>query len=78
MKKYSELDKKEFDLSISKYEVNTEKCIGCKMCIGSGCPAIKFEKEDKKAKIDDTQCVGCRVCAQICPKDAIEKKVGDR
>jgi len=78
LKKYSELDKKEFDLRVSKYEVDTEKCIGCKMCIGSGCPAIKFEKEDKKAKIDDTQCIGCGVCAQICPKDAIEKKVGDR
>ena len=54
--------------------VNTDKCIGCKICMKSGCPAISFDAENKKAVIDGIQCVGCGVCSQLCPKDAIEWK----
>ncbi|MDO4621399.1 MAG: indolepyruvate ferredoxin oxidoreductase subunit alpha [Eubacteriales bacterium] len=52
--------------------VNKEKCVGCKMCLKIGCPAISVK--NKKAEIDYTQCVGCKVCAQLCKKDAIEVK----
>ena len=52
--------------------VDADKCIGCKMCLRVGCPAVSFK--DKKSKIDPTQCVGCTVCAQVCPKDAISRK----
>ena len=41
-------------------KVNSEKCVGCKMCMKLGCPAISIK--DKKAVIDATQCVGCSVC----------------
>ena len=48
-------------------------CIGCKMCLKSGCPALFLNRDDKKAEIDPLQCVGCDVCQQICPKNAIGK-----
>ncbi len=49
--------------------VREESCIGCKACLGLGCPAISLD--GKKAKIDPTQCVGCGVCSSLCPKKAI-------
>lgn len=52
--------------------VDTDKCIGCKMCLKVACPAITVR--DKKACIDPIQCVGCTVCAQVCPRGAISRK----
>ena len=49
--------------------VNQDKCIGCKACLGIGCPAISYR--EGKAVIDATQCVGCGVCKGLCPKGAI-------
>ena len=49
--------------------VNADSCIGCKACLGIGCPAISIR--DGKACIDRTQCVGCGVCESLCPKKAI-------
>ena len=49
--------------------VDTDSCIGCKACLGIGCPAISIR--DGKACIDRTQCVGCGVCESLCPKKAI-------
>jgi len=75
LKKFTEEDKTEFrDVFKQKNKVNTELCIGCKICMRSGCPALHFDKENKKAKIEALQCVGCDVCAQLCPKDAIGKE----
>ena len=54
-----------------KYRVEDGICIGCKLCIKSGCPAISIDREINKSRIDAPQCVGCGVCAQICPKRAI-------
>lgn len=50
-------------------KVDTDSCIGCKACLGIGCPAISIR--DGKACIDRTQCVGCGVCESLCPKKAI-------
>ena len=58
--------------NISLCEVDRDKCVGCKLCLKVGCPAIMIE--DGKAKISNTQCVGCTVCAQACPKGAITRK----
>ena len=55
-------------------EVDTDKCIGCKMCLKVGCPAVMVK--DKKSSIDPTQCVGCTLCAQVCPVGAISRKEG--
>ena len=56
----------------SPVKVNEDKCVGCRMCMKIGCPAISFN--DKKAKVDFTQCVGCDVCTQMCKLGAIEKE----
>ena len=50
------------------YQVELDKCKGCKLCMRIGCPAISWK--DKKAVIDPTQCVGCGVCEQLCKFDA--------
>lgn len=74
LKKFSELDKKEFTAAFkSKCEVDEEKCVGCKMCTKVGCPAVSFDKSSKKSSIDKNQCVGCEVCLQVCPTKAIGK-----
>lgn len=74
LKKFSPEDKEEFkDLFTDKYSVDHEKCIGCKACIRTGCPAISFDKETKKSTIDYNTCVGCSVCSQVCPVKAIGK-----
>ena len=52
-------------------KVDTEHCVGCKMCMKIGCPSISIK--DGKACIDFTQCVGCGVCTQMCKVGAIKE-----
>jgi len=73
LKRHSELDNKEFGDYIGLCKVDEEKCIGCKKCIKTGCPALHFDNETNKVKIDKVQCVGCEVCVQVCPVEAISK-----
>jgi indolepyruvate ferredoxin oxidoreductase alpha subunit len=73
LKKHSQDDKKEFGDYRGTCAVDEAKCIGCKACVRTGCPALRFNKDAKKAKIDAVQCTGCKVCAQVCPKNAIAK-----
>ncbi len=74
LKKFSEADKNEFRGAFEhKERVDEDKCIGCKLCIKCGCPALSFDQSRKKATIEALQCVGCGVCGQICPKGAIGK-----
>ncbi len=76
LKVQSEEDKQNFPGSFQdRYEVDEEKCIGCKKCTKTGCPAISFKTEKKKSSIDINKCVGCSVCAQVCPVGAIGKVV---
>ena len=53
-------------------KVNEDKCVGCKMCMKLGCPAISMK--GKKAHVDLTQCVGCGVCTQLCRVGAFERE----
>lgn len=71
--------------------VDPEKCTGCKVCLGLGCPPISWRNfEDlemnieKKAKnqkgialIDSTLCDGCTLCMQLCTAGAIEEVAED-
>ena len=75
LKKFSIEDKEEFKGAFTdKFRVDEDKCISCKQCIKTGCPALSFDNETKKASINKAQCVGCEVCAQVCPVDAIVKE----
>lgn len=51
---------------------DTDKCVGCKMCMKIGCPAISIA--DGKVSIDNTLCTGCGVCGQLCKFGAIGAK----
>ncbi len=55
-------------------KVDPAKCVGCKMCLGLGCPALSIR--EGKALIDPAQCVGCGVCASLCGKLAIGPEGG--
>jgi indolepyruvate ferredoxin oxidoreductase alpha subunit len=66
--------------------IERDKCIGCRLCIGLGCPPISwkkfedmpaesFKKRSKKqegiAFIDSNLCNGCTLCQQVCKAGAI-------
>ena len=75
LKRFSQADIDEFGrVFTEKCVVDEEKCVGCKKCTKTGCPAISVDKEAKKASIDKNQCLGCEVCLQVCPKNAIVKE----
>jgi indolepyruvate ferredoxin oxidoreductase alpha subunit len=76
LKKFSQADLDEFKIEKKPCEVTAAQCIGCKLCMKTGCPALSFDSAGKKVEIDPVQCVGCGVCIQVCPKQAISKKVG--
>ena len=71
LKKATQKDTAEFGSKHVKCKVITEKCVGCRLCTKCGCPAVRFDKTEKKASIDKVSCLGCTVCMQICKKDAI-------
>ncbi|HWP51104.1 MAG TPA: indolepyruvate ferredoxin oxidoreductase subunit alpha [Clostridia bacterium] len=71
LKRFSAEDKQEFPSAFKHKMMVSEKCIGCKVCLKCGCPAISFNFSEKKSDIDRDMCVGCTVCAQVCPVGAI-------
>lgn len=74
LKKMSAMDKEEFGNYKAVNKVDPEKCIGCKSCIRTGCPALEFHADIKKVTISAGQCVACDVCAQVCPVQAIGRE----
>ncbi len=60
-------------------KINPEKCTGCKVCLGLGCPPISWQKVEKKegskregiSVIDESLCTGCGLCLQVCKFEAI-------
>ncbi|KYH29438.1 indolepyruvate ferredoxin oxidoreductase [Clostridium tepidiprofundi DSM 19306] len=54
-----------------KCVVDTEKCKKCKLCLKTGCPALKFQ--NGVVSIDENMCNGCGICMQVCPFNAITK-----
>jgi indolepyruvate ferredoxin oxidoreductase, alpha subunit len=72
------------------FVIDEDMCIGCKVCLSCGCPAISWKdfekaglppKADRKkqkgiAVIDATLCTGCTFCAQLCRQEAITREEG--
>ena len=75
LKKFSQADLDEFEnLFATRDIVDADKCIGCKKCQQTGCPALNYNAETKKITINRADCVGCDVCMQVCPTGAIIKE----
>jgi indolepyruvate ferredoxin oxidoreductase alpha subunit len=53
------------------YQVDKDKCTGCRVCLRTGCPGLEFREE--KVIVNSLQCSGCGLCAQVCAFEAIEK-----
>jgi indolepyruvate ferredoxin oxidoreductase alpha subunit len=64
------------DRSVIKkpYHIVDENCSGCTVCTRLGCPAILWNKDDKRAFIDETLCTGCDLCVKVCRFDAIRQR----
>lgn len=70
LKKFSNEDKRDYDLSIKKCRIDQDKCTKCKTCVRTGCPAIKA---GTIIEIDESMCTGCSVCYQVCKFESIVK-----
>ena len=77
LKKMDENEKALYGNPFTKKLYVSKECIGCKLCIKCGCPAISMKSQANssrpKSYINAVQCVGCDVCSQICPKNAIKE-----
>jgi indolepyruvate ferredoxin oxidoreductase, alpha subunit len=64
----------EFKIKRPPYQIDAEKCIGCKRCLMAGCGALNLYDDangDRKVEIIATDCNGCSVCSQLCKEGAI-------
>jgi indolepyruvate ferredoxin oxidoreductase alpha subunit len=71
LKKFSDQDKKDFDLKPRRCRIDQAICTKCKTCVRTGCPAIHA---GTIIQIEDASCTGCSVCKQVCPFGAIERE----
>ena len=62
-----------YRVSKKAYRVDQETCVGCKMCLKSGCIALSFVPEGKKghAAVDALLCNGCGICSQLCATNSL-------
>lgn len=60
---------------IKAYEVITDKCVGCQVCV-KNCPKDIISMVDKKAVISADECIGCGVCFKVCKPKAIAQVEG--
>ena len=74
LKKFSRRDREEFGDWKKVNQVDSQSCIGCRLCLKCGCPALSYDEAEKKVSINPNTCLGCGICAQICPKHAIAER----
>jgi indolepyruvate ferredoxin oxidoreductase alpha subunit len=80
------LFKREASAPGKPFHVDEDKCTGCRLCLGLGCPPItwkslqdvplKREQTTKKKRggiacIERNLCTGCGLCRQLCKSGAI-------
>jgi len=73
-------------LNRKSFRVDSDKCTGCKVCLGLGCPPISWRRfpegsgrnvpgktriQEGMAAIDSAFCTGCTLCEQLCSFKAI-------
>lgn len=55
---------------IPPFKIDSDTCIGCGVCVETGCPAIV---NGDTISIDEGMCNGCGLCAGICPTNSISR-----
>lgn len=61
---------------VAALKLDTDKCIGCGMCLNV-CPHAVFSLIESKAHITDIDhCMECGACAMNCPVSAISVRKG--
>lgn len=76
LKKFTPEETRQYKVRRVPCRVDRDTCIGCKTCLRTGCPALRYETDSRKAHISQTDCVGCTVCLQVCPVQAIAAEEG--
>lgn len=56
---------------MTKISINTEKCIGCGLCI-KDCTRNIIHLTNNKATVENSFCIECGHCVAICPENAVE------
>lgn len=68
--------KQQYLKNVVTLNLNSEKCIGCGMCL-EVCPHHVFKMEAGKALIQNRDgCMECGACARNCPAAAITVRAG--
>jgi indolepyruvate ferredoxin oxidoreductase alpha subunit len=67
--------KRKKGIKMIPYNIDLEKCNGCRLCVQMGCPAITFDPEAKKAGIYAPLCTACGLCAAVCPFKAFSQPI---
>ncbi len=70
------MPKLEYLRNVASLQLNSQRCIGCGMCVVV-CPHAVFEMNAKKARIANLDgCMECGACAKNCPTTAITVHAG--
>ncbi|KAA6337302.1 Electron transport complex subunit RsxB [termite gut metagenome] len=57
--------------------INTEDCIGCKVCVKNCAHGALSLNANRKAEIDYDKCIGCGQCVALCQYDGALMGAGD-
>lgn len=53
-------------------EYNEDACTHCTKCVSRlGCPALSWDRENRRPRIDASLCTGCGLCAELCRDGAL-------